>query len=63
MKPLTIMYFVKLHMLLIKAAVPLLQCLFPALTQYCNLQCHLELFMDKRLYSGKHLMEIRYLNI
>ena len=48
---------------LIKAAVPLLQCLFPALTHHCNLQCHLELFIDKRLYSGKHLMEIRYLNI
>ena len=63
MKPLTKMYLVKLHMLLIKAAVPLLQCLFPALTHHCNLQYHLELFMDKRLYSGKHLMEIRYLNI
>ena len=36
---------------------------FGALTHHCNLQCHLELFIDKRLYSGKHLMEIRYLNI
>ena len=37
--------------------------LFPICLHHCDAQCHLESFMDKRLYSGQHYMYDKYLNI